>query len=119
MIILILIGFAAGIISGMGIGGGTLLIPALIFFEGIGQQQAQAINLIYFIPTAIIAIFFHNKNKNIEHKVLKPIVIFGIIGAIAGSILAVNLDADILKKIFGAFLVIMGITEFFKKESKV
>lgn len=115
---LALIGFVSGIISGMGIGGGTLLIPALIILKDIGQQQAQSINLLYFVPTALIALFFHKKSNQIEMSVLKPIILFGIIGAVAGALIAVNIEADLLKKLFGGFLFIMGITEFFKKEEK-
>ena len=58
----ILIGLLSGIISGMGIGGGTLLIPALTVFMKHSQIDAQMINLIYFIPTALFAVIFHLKN---------------------------------------------------------
>ena len=116
MTVKVLVGFFSGIISGMGIGGGTILIPALVFIEGIGQQQAQSVNLLYFVPTALIALFFHKKNDSIEVSVVKPIVLFGLIGAAAGAFLAVNIEADLLKKLFGAFLLVMGITEVFKKE---
>ena len=66
MIWVIVIGIVSGMISGMGIGGGTILIPALLFLQDMNQQQAQGINLIYFIPTAVIALITHIKNKNIE-----------------------------------------------------
>ena len=56
------IGFFSGIISGMGIGGGTILIPALLFLTEVNQQQAQGVNLIYFIPTAVMALITHRKN---------------------------------------------------------
>ena len=79
---MVAIGFLSGIISGMGIGGGTILIPALVFLEGMGQQEVQIINLIYFIPTALIALDFHNKNNLIEKKILKPIILTGFIGAV-------------------------------------
>lgn len=110
------VGFLSGIISGMGIGGGTLLIPALVFLLGMGQQEAQGINLLYFIPTAVTALFLHKKNGNLETVVLKPLIIYGLLGAAAGAVLAVNIDAGLLKKLFGGFLVIMGISEFFKQE---
>ena len=115
MILSVIIGFVSGIISGMGIGGGTILIPALAFFMDIGQKEAQSINLIYFIPTAVIALITHKKNNNIETKVLKPIVIFGLIGALGGALLAVSIEADLLRKLFGGFLCAMGIWELFKK----
>lgn len=112
---MVAIGFLSGIISGMGIGGGTILIPALVFLEGMGQQEVQIINLIYFIPTALIALYFHNKNNLIEKKILKPIILTGFIGAVVGSFIATSLDGDILRKIFGVFLSIMGIVEIRKK----
>ncbi|MBS5794663.1 MAG: TSUP family transporter [Clostridiales bacterium] len=113
---LFLVGLISGIISGMGIGGGVILIPALTLIFGFEQKIAQNINLLYFIPTAIIAIFVHSKNKTIEKQGLFKIIIFGIIGAIFGSIIAINLNGEILRKIFGWFLLIMGISEILKKE---
>lgn len=116
MIWLFLVGLISGIISGMGIGGGVILIPALTLIFGFEQKIAQNINLLYFIPTAIMAIFVHSKNKTIEKQGLFKIIIFGIIGAIFGSIIAINLNGEILRKIFGWFLLIMGISEILKKE---
>ncbi|MDR1913813.1 MAG: TSUP family transporter, partial [Clostridiales bacterium] len=70
----VIIGLLSGIISGMGIGGGTILIPALCILYDTQQQTAQNINLIYFIPTAIIALITHVKQGNIEKKPLPPII---------------------------------------------
>ena len=112
----VIIGFASGIISGMGIGGGTILIPALSFIMDTPQQQAQAINLLFFIPTAIVALIKHKKEGNIDFQAVKPVIFFGIIGAIIGSIIAVGMNDELLKKIFGGFLFIMGIFEIRKKE---
>ena len=113
-----LIGLAAGIISGLGIGGGTLLIPALTLFYGLEQQQAQSVNLIYFIPTAIVALISHAKSGNIEKGPVKKLILFGVVGAVAGSIIAVNMNPDILRRIFGGFLLLMGIYEFSRKGKK-
>ncbi|MCQ4727212.1 sulfite exporter TauE/SafE family protein [Anaerotignum faecicola] len=112
----ILIGLVSGVISGMGIGGGTILIPALCFIMNLEQQQAQNINLLFFIPTAVVALIKHKKQGNIDFKAVKPVIVFGIAGAVAGSLIAVNMEADILRKIFGGFLLIMGIWEIFKKK---
>lgn len=115
MILLGIIGLLSGIISGMGIGGGTILIPAIVMLTDISQQAIQGINLIYFIPTAIIALITHIKNGNVEKSVVKPIVLFGLIGAVAGSLIAVNLDSGLLRKAFAVFLIFMGINELRKK----
>lgn len=115
MIILCLVGIISGIISGMGIGGGTILIPALVMLTDLSQQAIQGINLIYFIPTAVTALFVHAKKGNVEKKIIKPIILFGIAGAVAGSLIAVNMDSNILRKVFAVFLIIMGISELRKK----
>lgn len=114
----VLIGVAAGIIGGMGIGGGTILIPGLVFFLQVEQQIAQSINLLSFIPAAALAVFIHNKNKNIEKVILKPLIFAGVIGAVIGSLIAVKLNPLILKKLFAGFLLIMGVYEFFSKKTR-
>jgi len=113
-----IIGFFSGIVSGMGIGGGTILIPALIIFTSLNQQQAQSVNLFTFIPIAIVAVITHFKNKNIEIKIWLPLTLTGIVGAIIGSKLAINLPSNLLRKLFGVFLFSMSIYQFFYKEKK-
>ena len=109
-------GFLAGAISGMGIGGGALLIPALGLIFGMSQQAAQSINLLYFIPTAIIAIITHGRNGNIpKEPFLLRLALFGLIGAGAGAALALWVDANMLKRIFALFLLTMGMIEIFRK----
>lgn len=110
------IGFFSGIISGMGIGGGTILIPALLFLTEVNQQQAQGVNLIYFIPTAVVALITHHKNGTLDLKTAKPLVLLGLAGAAAGAFLAVSLESEMLKKLFGGFLLLMGLSEIFKKK---
>ena len=114
----VLVGFLSGIISGMGIGGGTILIPALLFFADISQQQAQGINLIYFIPTAIAALITHRKAGNLDMKTAKPLALFGLLGATAGALLAVSVESALLRKGFGGFLFLMGLSEIFQKGGK-
>jgi hypothetical protein len=110
-----LIGIAAGILSGMGIGGGTLLIPALTFFMGYGQQQAQGLNLLFFLPAAAVAVCTHWRNGNIEKGMLPKLIIPGVLAAVLGSVIAVKIDAQILRRLFGGFLFIVGMAEFFRK----
>ncbi len=113
---LVIAGFLSGIISGMGIGGGTILIPTLAFLYGIEQQQSQGVNLVFFLPTAIIALYLHNKNHRVEWGLTKKIALWGIIGAIGGSLLAMSLAPDLLRKVFGGFLLLMGVKEIFVKK---
>ena len=109
----LLIGLISGIVSGTGMGGGTILIFLLTFFMGVEQHIAQATNLIFFIPTSIIAILVNLKNKNIYLKSAIIISVFGILGAIIGANISINMDVVILKKAFGIFLAIIAIHEIY------
>ena len=116
----ILIGLVSGIVSGTGMGGGTILIFLLTVLSGLEQHTAQAINLIFFIPTSIVAIIVNIKNKNIDLKLATIISIFGILGAIIGANLSINTDVQKLRKYFGIFLAIIAIHEIYTiiKENK-
>ena len=107
------IGFISGIVSGTGMGGGTILIFLLTFILGMEQHIAQATNLIFFIPTSIVAIIVNLKNKNIDMKLAILISLFGILGAIIGANISINTDVNLLKKIFGYFLAGMAINEIY------
>lgn len=112
--ILFVTGILSGIISGMGIGGGCILIPALVIITSIEQHAAQSINLIYFIPTALVALAVHIIKKNIEFKIAVPVALAGMIGAFAGSKLAISMEGGFLRKLFGTFLLVVGIYELVK-----
>ncbi len=118
MIPAVLAGLLSGIISGMGIGGGTILIPALTIFMQVGQHEAQGVNLLYFIPTAAISLWVHIKNKHVNVKLAWQIALYGILGAVGGALLAGVLKADLLRRFFGFFLFAMGLYEFLKKDKK-
>ena len=114
IMILVIVGFISGIISGMGIGGGTILIPALTLFLGIEQKMAQSINIMYFIPTATVALFTHIKAKRVEKSNIKSLILFGIIGAVIGSFGAMFISGSLLRSLFGIFLCVMAVTEIYK-----
>lgn len=116
----ILIGLVSGIVSGTGMGGGTILIFLLTFMCGLEQHVSQATNLIFFIPTSIVAIIVNIKNKNIDLKLATIISIFGILGAIIGANLSIHTDVKMLRKCFGIFLAIIAIHEIYTiiKENK-
>ena len=109
----VLIGIISGIVSGTGMGGGTILIFLLSFIMGIEQHTAQATNLIFFIPTSIVAIIVNFKNKNIDIKKAIIISIFGVLGAIIGANIAIYMDVKMLKKGFGIFLIFVTINEIY------
>ncbi len=109
----ILTGIIAGSISGLGMGGGTILILVLSNFLGIEQHIAQATNLVFFIPTAISAIIINLKQKLINLKLSLIIILSGVIGTIIGSEIAISLNATSLKKYFGIFLLLISINEIY------
>ncbi len=109
----IIIGILSGIVSGAGMGGGTILILLLSFLLGIEQHVAQGANLIFFIPTSIIAILVNLKNKNIDLKLAVTVSIFGIFGAIIGANISTNINVNMLRKIFGIFLFFITIYEIY------
>lgn len=116
----ILFGSISGIISGMGMGGGTFLIFFLTYFLQVNQYVAQSVNLIYFIPTSITSVIVNYKNKNIDFKIAIYISLIGILGAFIGVKLSLYINVFLLRKIFGLFLLIIGIYEIYTliKENK-
>ncbi|MDI3311773.1 MAG: sulfite exporter TauE/SafE family protein [Thermoanaerobacterium sp.] len=113
---LFIIGFLSGIIGGMGIGGGTILIPSLTIFANIEQHMAQSVNLLSFIPTASIALLYHLKQRNIVLNIILNIILSGLIGSFIGSYISIYINSYILKKLFAVFLFIMGIYEIISKQ---
>lgn len=104
-------GAVSGIVAGMGMGGGTLLIPILIIFFNIAQQQAQGINLLAFIPCAVVSLIIHIKNKLVDFSIGLPIVFSGIFASVGASFLAVNTKDKTLQTLFGVFLLIVGLAQ--------
>ena len=94
-------------------GGGTILILLLSIFMNLDQHVAQATNLIFFIPTAITSVIIGIKNKNINVKEAWVIVVSGIVGAIISANISSNLNVNLLRKMFGAFLLIIAIYEIY------
>ena len=102
-------GFVSGIIGGMGMGGGTLLIPILTIFLDVAQRSAQGINLIAFVPMSIVALIIHCKNKLVNFKIGIPIIVSGLVTSVLGSIVALNVSNGQLRTFFGFFLLAIGI----------
>ncbi|MBE7088430.1 MAG: sulfite exporter TauE/SafE family protein [Clostridiales bacterium] len=102
-------GFLGGLLGGMGMGGGTILIPLLTVFLGVEQHIAQAANLIAFLPMALISLNIHKKEGLLKTNGAFVIIIPAVIFSVLGSMLAVALPANILKKLLGAFLIALAI----------
>ncbi len=111
------VGLVTGVLSGFGVGGGTLLLIYMTAFAGLPQTLAQGINLLYFLPTAALALPTHIKNGFIEKAVLLPAILTGLIGTALAAWIATGLDVDILHHFFGYFLLYVGFSELFRKPS--
>lgn len=107
-VVLALIGLAGGILGGMGLGGGTLLIPLMTLLSDVPQKTAAAINLIGFVPMAAIAVAFHAKNGLIDKKLVLPIVIPASAVCAVFSAAACDMDNRLLSRSFGIFLTVLG-----------
>ena len=111
-------GFLAGVTGAMGLGGGFILIIYLSFFKDVTQSQAGGINLLFFLPIALLSAVFHLKNGLVEKKIIPVICVAGVCGAAVGVFLMNFLDEGILRKMFAALLCVVGLKElFWKKQS--
>ena len=106
-----------GILSGWGIGGGTLLIVFITVIQGISHSDARGINLIYFLPTSAAALYSHIKNRLIDKKAFMFAAVCGIASALITSAFSAKINSDVLKFMFGIFLIYIGIREFFRKDN--
>ena len=111
-------GLVCGVFSGLGIGGGTLLMVWMTAVMDMEQRMAQGINLLYFLPTAICALIFHIKNRLIRWRVVIPAAITGCLTAAGAAFLATAIDASLLRKLFGGFLILVGLNEIFGSHAR-
>lgn len=117
-----LIALAAGLLSGligaMGLGGGAVLIIYLAVFTKTPQLTAQGINLLFFIPIGLLAVLLYAKKGKIKWKTVLPVAAGGLVGAVPGILLATTLGGNLTAKIFGGFLLVLGLFEIFGKVRK-
>ena len=97
-----------GVLSSWGVGGGTLLLVLMTLFLGVGHREAQAINLLFFLPTAGISLFFHRKNGFLDKEVWRQSAVPGALASLAGALIATAVDVSLLRRPFGVFLLYSG-----------
>lgn len=114
IITIFIVSFLSGIFASMGLGGGMVLILYLVFFASVSQLSAQGINLVFFIPIAILSIIMHKKAGFISLKSIIPSIITGIIFSVIFSFIAVKIDTGLLSKLFGGFVTAVGIRQLTK-----
>ena len=111
MVINLLMGAALGFLSGLGIGGGSLLIMYLQLALAVPQETARSINLMFFVPSALIACLFRWRQGSLHLKKVLPGILAGCSSAFACSYLAMTVDGDALRRPFGILLLLTGIRE--------
>lgn len=107
-----------GFLAGIGIGGGSLLILWLTAILGMPYPQARILNLLFFLPAALISCFFRKKQGDLPLKKILPAVITGAIAAAALSMVGWYLDTALLQKFFGGLLLATGVKELFYRPRK-
>ncbi len=109
----ILVGILTGAAASMGLGGGFILLVYLSIFTNTPQDIAQGINLLFFLPIALLSLIIHIKNKLIDLKLVGKYLILGLPCAVVGSFVAGIIDVEILRKLFGAFLLYIGFNQLY------
>ncbi|MGN1103754.1 MAG: TSUP family transporter [Candidatus Coproplasma sp.] len=118
-ILLLLTGFAAGVFGGMGMGGGTVLIPALTLILGVDQRLAQATNVIAFLPMALIVLPRHKKNGLLKTEGVLALIIPALISTAIFSLVMAVFPTQALRKAFGVFLIILAVRQAFVIKNKL
>lgn len=112
----VIVAFVASALSGTGVGGGGILIIYLSMIKKSAQAAAQGINLLCFEASALGALPVHSARRNVRWKIAVFIGIFGLFGAVLGAGLVSVVEPELLKKIFGIFLIISGVLSFLGKK---
>ena len=118
-ILILLYAFAAGLLGGMGMGGGTVLIPALTLLAGVGQHAAQAANLIAFLPMSAVSLRVHAGNGLLQPHGLLPVVIPAVALSALGGIFAAYTAPDVLRRLFGAFLIALAAKQLYDMKDRL
>ena len=117
-IIPFLCGLGASILSAWGVGGGTLLLLVMTLFLDVDQRTAQGINLLFFLPTAASALVCHARGGYLDKPTLKSAVPLAVAAALAGAWIATNLDVAVLRKPFGVYLLLSGVSLLWPGKTK-
>ena len=107
---LFLVSATAGVLSGWGVGGGTLLLLVLTLFLDVEHRTAQAVNMLFFLPAAALSLFFHRKNGRIDRTVWMRTALPGAVAALVAALAALTVDVSLLRKPFGLFLLWSGLS---------
>lgn len=116
--VILAVGTALGVLAGLGIGGGSILILWLTLILHMPQEAARGINLLFFLPSALIACVFRWKQGKLDFKKVLPAIVAGCLSAGFFSLIAASVDTELLRKPFGVILLLTGLRELFYRPRK-
>lgn len=103
------IGLAAGLLAGLlGIGGGVLIVPAMVLVMGLDQHVAQGTSLLVIIPAAALGSWTHHRQGRLVIREAAALAIGGVVGAVLGSVTALSLDDELLKRLFAILILVVA-----------
>lgn len=114
----LVVGTVLGFLSGLGVGGGSLLLLWLTLVLNLEQAAARTVNLLFFLPAAVVSCYFRRKQGTLDVKTVLPAILAGCIGALLGTRIGTILDTALLKKGFGILLLFTGARELLWKPQK-
>jgi len=106
--------FTGALAASLGAGGGIVFVPALVVLFGFSQHLAQGTSLAVIFPTAIVSTIVHARAGRVRWELAIPVAVLGVLGALGGATLALRLDADLLRRLFGTLLIVMSVRMFFR-----
>jgi uncharacterized protein len=117
VVLLLLVGLVAGLLAGgLGIGGGIVIVPAMVFLFGFTQHQAQGTSLaVLLFPVVSLGVWNYYKEGFVNFRYVFIIILAFLIGSFLGSYISVHIDAKILRKVFGIFLLLVSLKMIFNK----
>lgn len=118
IVIASVVGFLSGLTASMGLGGGMVLLVYLTRILSLSQLEAQGINLVFFLPIALISLIIHSKSHLIDWRVISPALISGAVSAASVSFLVRFIGTNILQKGFAVLIIIVGIKELLYKQKR-
>ncbi len=114
-----IVGLVTGVIASMGLGGGFVLMIWLTTFTGVEQRAAQGVNLLFFLPIALLSLVFHLKGGLINKQLVKQYILGGIVGAVIGTVASAIIPTELLRTLFTMFLLAFGIRELFTPTKQI
>ena len=111
-------GFLSGVIASMGLGGGFILMIWLTVFADVSQRDAQGINVLFFLPIALISVLIHLRSGLVDKRLVLRCALGGIVGTAAGALASAVIPNELLRKLYALFLLAFGLRELFRKNSE-